>query len=81
GPALVLTSSRERLDRAVTALLGAGLRAAGWAQGMRATRASAAVGAWRSRRLAALVVVAGEQVPLGRARVRLLLAADPLADR
>ena len=38
-----------------------GLRAAGWAPGMRATRAAAAVGAWRSRRLDALVVVAGER--------------------
>ena len=81
GPALVVVASRERLDRVVTSLAGAGLRAAGWAPGMRATRAAAAVGAWRSRRLDALVVVAGTDVPLGRARVRLLLTADPPALR
>jgi len=77
GPALVVTSSRERVDRVVAALLGAGLRAAGWAPAMRAARASAAVGAWRSRRLDALVVPEGAEVPLGRARVTLLLTADP----
>ena len=76
GPALVVVASRERLDRVVGALVGDGLRAAGWAPGMRPSRATAAVGAWRTRRLDALVVVAGTDVPLGRARVRLLLTAD-----
>jgi hypothetical protein len=75
GPAVVLTASRERADRVVTALAAAGLRAAAWAPPpMRPTRAAAAVGAWRSRRLDALVVPDGELPPLGRGRVRLLVA-------
>jgi hypothetical protein len=81
GPALVATAGRDRLDRVVAALRADGLRVAGWAPGMRAGRAAAAVGAWRSRRLDALVVVAGSDVPLGRARVPLLLTADPPTDR
>ena len=81
GPALVQVAGRERVDRVVTALLADGLRAAGWAPAMRTSRATAAVGAWRSRRLDALVVPAGADVPLGRARVRLLLLADAPPDR
>jgi superfamily II DNA helicase RecQ len=82
GPAVVVTASRERADRVVTALVGAGLRAAAWAPPpMRASRAAAAVGAWRSRRLDALVLPAGELPPLGRGRVPLLVGdAVPGAD-
>jgi hypothetical protein len=42
---------------------------------MRASRAAEAVGDWRSRRLDALVVPAGERPPLGRARLKLLVGA------
>ncbi len=80
GPAVVATSSRDRLDRVLGALVGDGLRAAGWDPGMRPSRAVAAAGAWRSRRLDALVVVAGQDAPLGRGRVPLLVLADPPAD-
>jgi hypothetical protein len=77
GPALVVTSSRERADRVVTGLAGTGLRAAAWAPPpMRAARATAVVGAWRSRRLDALVVPHGPMPPLGRARVRLLVGDE-----
>ncbi|MCU1691491.1 MAG: hypothetical protein JWM64_582, partial [Frankiales bacterium] len=65
-------------DRLAGALVASGLRAASWAEGMRASRAAAAVGAWRSRRLSALVVPHGLTPPLGRARVKLLVDADPL---
>ncbi len=81
GPAVVTVASRTRLDRVVTALRGAGLRADGWAPQMRAARATAAVGAWRARRLDALVVPAGSAPPLGRSRVTLLLTGDPPPDR
>jgi hypothetical protein len=77
GPALVVTASRERLDRVVAGLSDDGLRAVGWDPSMRGSRAAAAAGSWRSRRLDALVVVAGTAAPLGRARLRLLLTADP----
>ena len=77
GPALVQVAGRDRADRLAGALVGAGLRAASWGEGMRASRAAAAVGAWRSRRLAALVVPHGLLPPLGRARVPLLVDADP----
>jgi hypothetical protein len=77
GPALVLTSSRERADRTAAGLAADGLRAAVWAPPpLRASRAAAAVGAWRSRRLDALVVPAGTAPPLGRARLGLLLDAS-----
>jgi hypothetical protein len=76
GPALVVVPDRARADRTATALLGAGLRAAVWAPPpMRATRAAASVAAWRSRRLDALVVPAGDPPPLGRTRLRLLVDA------
>ena len=76
-PALVVTATREAADRAATALIGAGLRAAVWAPPpMRASRAAESVGAWRSRRLDALVVPAGELPPLGRARLGLLVDAS-----
>lgn len=66
-PALVVTASRQRAERLVTGLLGDGLRAAVWAPPpMRASRATAALDAWRSRRLDALVVPAGVRPPLGR---------------
>jgi hypothetical protein len=73
GPAVVVTSSRDRADRLVAALAASGLRAAAWAPTMRAERAAAAVGAWRSRRLDALTLPAGALPSLGRARVRLLV--------
>jgi hypothetical protein len=77
GPALVVTASRERADRTAAALADDGLRAAVWAPPpLRATRAAAAVGAWRSRRLDALVVPAGPAPPLGRARLGLLVEAS-----
>lgn len=77
GPALVVVEDRVRADRVATALLGAGLRAAVWAPPpMRQTRAAAAVGAWRSRRLDALVVPREADPPLGRARLGLLLDAS-----
>ncbi len=79
GPALVHVAGRDRADRLAGALVAAGLRAASWGEGMRASRATAAVGAWRSRRLAALVVPHGLLPPLGRARVKLLVDADPPA--
>ena len=73
-PALVVVGTRERADRVVTALAADGLRAAVWAPApMRASRATAAVAAWRSRRLDALVVPAGELPPLGRVRPALLV--------
>ncbi len=81
GAALVVVATRERLDRVVGGLVADGLRAAGWAPEMRGSRAAAALGAWRTRRLDALVVVAGTDVPLGRGRVRLLLTADAPPDR
>ena len=60
----------------MTLLTRAGLRAAVWAPPpMRASRAAASVAAWRSRRLDALVVPAGELPPLGRVRVGLLVDA------
>ncbi len=75
-PALVVTADRVHADRTATALTGAGLRAAVWAPPpLRATRAAAAVAAWRSRRLDALVVPAGEAPPLGRGRLPLLVDA------
>lgn len=82
-PALVVTPDRAQADRTATALTGAGLRAAVWAPPpLRATRAAAAVAAWRSRRLDALVVPAGEAPPLGRARLGLLVdAADSSAEQ
>ena len=76
GPGLVLTADRERADRAVTGLRADGLRAAVWAPPpLRAARAAAAVGDWRSRRLDALVVPAGVLPPLGRGRLRLLVGS------
>jgi hypothetical protein len=74
GPAVVVTSTRARAERLAEQLE---LRAATWAPSMRATAATAAVGAWRTRRLDALVVPAGELPPLGRRQVPLLLHADP----
>jgi hypothetical protein len=76
GPALVVAGSRERADRLATTLLADGLRAAVWAPApMRATRAAQSVAAWRSRRLDALVVPAGEPPRLGRGRLGLLVDA------
>jgi hypothetical protein len=77
GPALVVTPSRERADRTAAGLTDDGLRAAVWAPPpLRAHRAAAAVGAWRSRRLDALVVPAGSAPPLGRTRLGLLVDAS-----
>lgn len=81
GPAVVVAADGARGGRVAAGLLGDGLRAAVWAPSMRAGRAAAAIGSWRSRRLDALVVPDGERPPLGRARVRLLVAADPPAFR
>lgn len=78
SPALVRVSSRDRADRLVTLLAAHGLRAASWDPSMRASRASAAIAAWRSRRLHALVAATGEP-PLGRVPPALLLHADALA--
>jgi hypothetical protein len=77
-PALVVTRDRGSADRTATSLARVGLRAVVWAPPpMRATRAAASIAAWRSRRLDALVVPAGELPPLGRARLGLLVdAAD-----
>ena len=76
GPGLVVVADRDRADRAVATLRADGLRAAVWAPPpLRASRAAAAVGDWRSRRLDALVVPAGPLPPLGRARLRLLVGA------
>lgn len=76
GPAVVVAATRERADRLATTLLADGLRAAVWAPPpMRTTRAAQSVAAWRSRRLDALVVPAGEAPPLGRARLELLVDA------
>jgi hypothetical protein len=73
-PALVVTASRERADRTVTALAADGLRAAVWAPPpMRASRAAAAVADWRSRRLDVLVVPGAELPPLGRIRPGVLV--------
>ncbi len=79
GPALVRVRTRDRADRLAGALVGSGLRASSWAQGMRPSRAAAALAAWRSRRLSALVLPSGSDPVLGRARVRMLLDADPPA--
>jgi hypothetical protein len=77
GPALVVVPTRERADRLATGLQRDGLRVAVWAPPpMRAGRATAALGAWRSRRLDALVVPAVGRLPLGRARVPLLVVED-----
>jgi hypothetical protein len=77
GPGLVVVPSRERADRTAAGLADDGLRAAVWAPPpLRASRAAAAVGAWRSRRLDALVVPVGTPPPLGRARLGLLLDAS-----
>jgi ATP-dependent DNA helicase RecQ len=74
GPALVVLADRERAERAASGLRADGLRAAVWAPPpLRAGRAAAAVGDWRSRRLDALVVPAGAVPPLGRGRVRLVV--------
>jgi hypothetical protein len=76
-PALVVTADRGRADRLVTGLAAAGLRAAVWAPPpLRTSRAAAAVAAWRSRRLDALVVPTGPLPPLGRVRPALLVGAD-----
>lgn len=78
-PALVVVADRQRADRTVTSLRADGLRAAAWAPPpMRPLRATAAVGAWRSRRLDALVVPAGELPPLGRVRPALLVSEQPV---
>ena len=74
GPAVVVTATRERARRLATALTA--LRAAVWAPTMRPGPAAAAIGAWRSGRLDALVVPAGPLPPFGRRRVPLLLHAD-----
>jgi hypothetical protein len=78
-PALVVCAGRDRADRMVAALAARGLRAASWDPRMRAGRAQEAVAAWRSRRLAALVVAEGADPPLGRVQPALLLHADPPA--
>jgi hypothetical protein len=85
GAGLVVAADRATADRLLTGLRAEGLRVAVWAPPpMRASRAAEAVGDWRSRRLDALVVPAGELPPLGRARLRLLVGAswpDPEAWR
>jgi hypothetical protein len=73
GPAVVVTSTRARAERLAEQL---DLRAAAWAPTMRAGAATAAVGAWRTKRLDALVIPAGELPSLGRRQVPLLLHAD-----
>jgi hypothetical protein len=75
GPAVVVVATRDRASRLAAALPE--LRTAVWASSMRAGAATTAVGAWRSKRLDALVIPAGELPPLGRRRVPLLLHADP----
>ena len=76
GPTLVVTADRPRAERVATGLLSAGLRSAVWAPPpMRAARAASAVGAWRTRRLDALVVPEGQAPPLGRGRLGLLVDA------
>jgi hypothetical protein len=80
-PALVVTTDRGRADRLATALAADGVRAAAWAPPpMRPARASAAAGAWRSRRLDALVVPAGPLPPLGRVRAALLVGDGATLD-
>jgi hypothetical protein len=80
-PALVVTPGRDRADRLVTSLGADGLRAASWAPPpMRPSRATAAVAAWRSRRLDALVVPAGTLPPLGRVRVSTLVVDGAAVD-
>jgi hypothetical protein len=85
GAALVVAPDRAAADRLLTGLRAQGLRVAVWAPPpMRASRAAEAIGDWRSRRLDALVVPAGELPPLGRARLGLLVGAhapDPEAWR
>lgn len=85
GAGLLVVPSRERADSAVAGLRADGLKAAVWAPPpLRASRAAEAVGAWRQRRLDALVVPAGELPPLGRGRLHLLVGAavtDPEAWR
>ena len=85
GPGVVVAATRVLADRAVAGLLADGLRAAVWAPApMRAIRAAEAVGAWRRRRLDALVVPSGVLPPLGRGRLRLLVGSgvtDPEAWR
>jgi hypothetical protein len=73
GPAVVVTSTRARAERLAEQLGG---RAASWAPTMRASAATAAVGAWRTRRLDALVIPPHELPSLGRRQVPLLLHAD-----
>jgi hypothetical protein len=80
-PALLVVGSRQRADRVVTALAEDGLRAVAWAPPpMRASRAAAAVAAWRGRKVDALVVPQGELPALGRVRPALLVGEEPGAD-
>lgn len=74
GSAVVVTSSRDRAARLALSLTG--LRTALWAPTKRPGPAIGAIGAWRSGRLDALVIPAGELPSVGRKRVPLLLHAD-----
>ncbi len=77
-PALVVCPTRDAAARRAHRLTAAGLPAAVWAPPpMRAARAAAALGAWRSRRLAALVVAVEALPPATRARLPLLVSEDP----
>ncbi len=76
--ALVVCSSREAAQRRADRLTAGGLSAEVWAPPpMRATRAAAALAAWRARRLNALVVAAAALPPIPRARLPLLVVEDP----
>ena len=77
-PALVVCPTRTAADRRADRLTAEGLPAHVWAPPpMRPARAAAALAAFRSRRLAALVVAAEALPPLSRARLPLLISEDP----
>ncbi len=77
-PALVVCPTREAARRRAERLSADGLPAQVWSPPpMRPSRAEAALGAFRSRRLAALVVSVDALPPLPRARLALLISENP----
>ena len=79
GPAVLVTATRRRAEQVAAHLERAGIAAQPFAPGMRAGRLEAAVGAFRAKRLRALVVAA-DMPDLGRARLGQLVTVDPPAD-
>jgi hypothetical protein len=77
-PALVVCGNRAAADRRADRLTADGFAAEVWAPPpMRTARAAAALAAFRTGRVAALVVADGALPPLSRARLPLLISEDP----